>query len=392
VTGATNDRLPPRSAVAFLCPRFDPDNTGGGIERHVREVGVRLARRGVAVRIVTISKGPARLTEGGVEIPIERRRPIRRFGLVAPSTALATRRSWRAGERVLVQYPQLGLGVPADDRLTVTVHSTLERESRSRAGERGGRSRIRDALRRTLGVALERRVLRRARRVVAVGAHLRPELEDVYGVSPERIHVVHNGVDCERFVPRLRQGEEGDDDNRPLRAITVGRVVRRKRIDVLLEAMARANVPVELRVVGEGGDRKRLLSLARRLGVEDRVVFTGARDGEPLAEEYRRAEVFLFPTLVEGATAPLALLESMACGTPAVAAPYEGASEAVPEGAGWVLDDGSPDAFARALERAAANRIRLEEMGRMARERVVGEYSWEHTVDRLMDVYALVSR
>jgi glycosyltransferase involved in cell wall biosynthesis len=101
-------------------------------------------------------------------------------------------------------------------------------------------------------------------------------------------------------------------------------------------------------IAGKGPDRSRLESKAERLGVRDRVVFTGFVPEEEKADYYRLADRYVMPSRGEGFG--LVLLEAMACGIPVVASTADGSREAVLNGRlGLTVDPNDPDAVARSI-------------------------------------------
>lgn len=148
------------------------------------------------------------------------------------------------------------------------------------------------------------------------------------------------GVDTEHFRPRGVRllGSDG-----PV-FLYVGRVSREKNIEAFLEA----DLPGRKVVVGDG---PQLDALQRRYG---HVTFTGALTGEPLAEHYASADVFVFPSRTD--TFGLVLLEAMACGLPVAAYPVTGPKDVVIDGVtGWLSDDLAGAARAALkLDRSAA--------------------------------------
>lgn len=130
------------------------------------------------------------------------------------------------------------------------------------------------------------------------------------------------------------------------RLLFVGLLVRRKGVHVLLEAMAAAGLPpdVRLRVAGDGPERVELEAQAHRSGLADRVEFLGFRSDVPqlLAE----ADAFVLPSAME--QQPLVLIEAMGAGKPVVATDVGGVREMVRD-AGLVVPPGDPAALAGAL-------------------------------------------
>jgi glycosyltransferase involved in cell wall biosynthesis len=195
------------------------------------------------------------------------------------------------------------------------------------------------------------------------------------GYNPARIVVIRNGVDLRRFErpsdpARLRR-ELGVRSDVPLVAV-VSRLNRLKGIDHFLEAAAIVGQRLpDLRfaVIGEPGPEDRsyldaLVASAHRLGLRDRVVFTGLRTDVP--DLLACAAVSVMPSLNEAL--PNVLLESMAAGTPVVATRVGGTPEAVEDGVtGLLVPPGDSVALARAIHQVLSDRelaVRLGENGR----------------------------
>jgi UDP-glucose:(heptosyl)LPS alpha-1,3-glucosyltransferase len=166
------------------------------------------------------------------------------------------------------------------------------------------------------------------------------EIVSLYGVPPEKIQVVYNGIDAatfplaerERFRQRLAEEYRLADE---LRILYVGSGFTRKGVPALIEAVAKLDIPFRLFVVGKGrcGSLKRRL---RRLGLEGRVEFTGpVRDVERF---YLGCDLFAFPTLYDPFSN--ATLEAMACGLPVITSRHNGVAELIAQGEqGFVVSD-----------------------------------------------------
>jgi len=178
------------------------------------------------------------------------------------------------------------------------------------------------------------RQMRWAARRAASNIAVSRSLADIiigWGIEPSRVHVLRNGVDCERFQPvpvpqaRSQLGVQGW----PV-LLTVGNLVPLKRQAMALETLGtlRATYPqATLLIVGEGPERANLQRRAVELGLRDRVSFAGAVTQSALSLYYSAADVLLLTSEREGW--PNVVLESMACGTPVVAARVGGVPEIV---------------------------------------------------------------
>jgi len=225
------------------------------------------------------------------------------------------------------------------------------------------------------------------RRVIANSQQVKAEISRHYGVAPERIRVIYNGLDREQFRPRddaalkaLRQ-RLGAPPAAGL-VLFVGSGFRRKGLTYLIEAFGslkdRQSV---LWVVGKGNPAP-YRRLAGRLGCAGRVRFWGPQ--AEVASFYQAATVLALPTLYDPCSN--VVLEALACGTPVVTTAANGAAEFLAPGlSGEILtqpDDvaGLAQALAAYLERGPD-----PEMRRAAQE-AVAHLSWEATVAQTLAV------
>ena len=197
------------------------------------------------------------------------------------------------------------------------------------------------------------RVLRAARRVIAVSEFTASELETLLRVPREKIRVVPNAVD-ETFTS---DGPRADGDY----VLAVGTLEPRKNLARAVEAAAR--IGVDVRVVGARGWG----------GVEARgvnVTWLGEVGDEELARLYRGALCVVYPSLYEGFGLPV--LEAMACGA-AVVTSASGATQEIAGDAAVLVDPLDVDAIAAGIESAIARR---EELRALGLERVRA-FSWD---------------
>lgn len=208
------------------------------------------------------------------------------------------------------------------------------------------------------------------------------------GYDAERLSVIPNGIDCEHF----RLPGNGEAVRRewsiPPDAPVVGvlaRLLRIKGQDVFLRAaalIASTNPQVRFVIVGDNNIdqqyKEELKELTRRLGLEDRVIFTGFRTDVP--DLLAALSVVVSPSLgLEGLSN--SLLESMAAGVPVVATRVGGTPEIVEDGvSGLLVPPGDPEALAAALSRLLQDRITAKRLGQSARRQVFSRYSLEQAV------------
>ncbi|MDD2885169.1 MAG: glycosyltransferase family 4 protein [Dechloromonas sp.] len=198
----------------------------------------------------------------------------------------------------------------------------------------------------------------RLKAVICISELVRDDIRRFYGVPEHKLHVIYNGIDLDRYHPRLAaehrravRAEYGIPDAAPL-FIYVGSGFERKGVGPLLQAVAQANNrDIHLLVVGADKHLERYRQQAEKLGIARRVVFTGGlKDVRPA---YGAADAFVLPTLYE----PLsnAVLEALACGLPSVVSDHCGAAELITPGInGQVCDALDVPALAAHLDTLAA--------------------------------------
>jgi UDP-glucose:(heptosyl)LPS alpha-1,3-glucosyltransferase len=239
-------------------------------------------------------------------------------------------------------------------------------------------------------LALERQVFRDPAQLVQCNSNMvRTELRRRYGIPPQRLALIRNGVDLERFHPRRRR-PEGARLRAQLGAgaepvwLFAGSGFARKGLDTALRALARGG-PAESRLwVAGADDSSPWRRLAGRLGVGPRVQFLGYRRDLPAL--YAAADALLLPTRYDAFAN--VCLEAAAAGLPTVSSAANGAAEILGPAGFAVEDPEDADAFARALD-ALADRQTRERLGRAARE-IAELHSWDAHVGALRELFARV--
>lgn len=214
------------------------------------------------------------------------------------------------------------------------------------------------------------------------------------GVAPERLEVVENGVDLQRFAPlddaarRAVRREFGLGDG--FVGLHVGRLSPEKNQHTVVDALARLRLPPDARVVFAGRDSllvygRTVKTRARLLGVADRCVFAGT---VPRIERLlASADVALLPSHYEGL--PNAVLEALACAVPVVLTPEANADALVTDGEeGFVARSPGRDDVAVALARMCAlPPDRRRAMGALGRSRVAARFALDRMVRRTEAIY-----
>jgi colanic acid/amylovoran biosynthesis glycosyltransferase len=218
-----------------------------------------------------------------------------------------------------------------------------------------------------------------ARRIVALGA------------PPERVVVHGTGIDLRRWEFRPRRPDPGG----PLRLVTVARLVEKKGIAYVLNAVRRlqdAGIDVSYEIAGDGPLRASLEALRDRLGLRDRVRFLGWTASDEVGEALGRAHALVAASVTAGdgdeEGIPNVLKEAMASGLPVVATIHGGIPELVEDGAsGFLVPERDTEALVGRLRDLAAHSDRWSAMGAAGRARVERDYDIERLNDRLVALF-----
>ncbi len=196
-------------------------------------------------------------------------------------------------------------------------------------------------------------------------------------VAGDRLHVMRNGVDPERFAPQPQQAMRAELGlaGAPV-VLTVGNLQEHKGQRLVLDAFAalRTSHPqARLVIVGDGPDREWLTRRTAELGLGGAVTLAGTVPNAELARWYSAADVLVLASRREGW--PNVLLEGMACGTPVVASAVGGIPEVVQSSAvGRLVAQRTPAAFAEAINNLLAARLDRAQVRAYAQG-----YSWDRT-------------
>jgi glycosyltransferase involved in cell wall biosynthesis len=216
-----------------------------------------------------------------------------------------------------------------------------------------------------LKAVVERVGLRRAAAVIATTELLRARAARI----AREVHLVPNGVDTQRFIPRAVAGRRRG----PARILYVGRFSPEKNLPTLVGAAAKLArwLPLRLVLVGAGPLEPALRERARAASLD--VEFPGVVPQERLPPFYAGADAFVLASFTEGH--PKVLLEAMAAGVPCVASDCEGNRSLVVDGStGLLFDPRRADDLADCLARVLTDGALAEALGRAGRAQVVAHY------------------
>ncbi len=197
------------------------------------------------------------------------------------------------------------------------------------------------------------------------------------GANPESIHHTYT----KNEIAELRKDLGGKDDDVLL--INTARLVHQKGADTTIRALAFLQPHIKLILVGDGDERKKLEDLVSKLGLTDRVVFTGQVDRTVVTKYRLASDIFVGPSRSEGLGH--AFLSAMACHLPVITTQVGGIVDFLfdkernpdKEPTGWAVDVDSPKQIAKAVEYILSNKDEVRIITDRARKMVEEKYDWD---------------
>ena len=240
-----------------------------------------------------------------------------------------------------------------------------------------------------LSTWIEKTAVETADRVIAVSAQMREDILRHFRVSSERVVVIHNGIDPDRFERTDRADALARYGVKPPYVLFVGRITDQKGIFHLLEAAPLLPPGVQVVLCASAPDTPEIEERLRRAVPQHPNVrwINAMVPVDDVVELYSHAAVFVCPSVYE----PFGLinLEAMACETPVVASAVGGILEVVEDGVtGVLVPPGRPGELADALRRVLADPAMARAMGHAGRRRVEERFSWASVAERTERVYA----
>ena len=209
-----------------------------------------------------------------------------------------------------------------------------------------------------------------------------------WGIKGRVVELVENAADLkvwQRKTPSTSVAAA-------IRLIFVGRLIDWKALEIVQEAIARANthLTVSLEVVGDGPMRQSWQDETKRLGIEAAVSFSGFLSQPECARRLQAADVFVLPSLFECGGA--VVLEAMAVGLPVIATAWGGPLDYLDDNCGILVEPSSREdlieGFANAMIRLGGSSSLREQMGQAGYDRARQYFDWERKVDRILELYA----
>jgi glycosyltransferase involved in cell wall biosynthesis len=207
-----------------------------------------------------------------------------------------------------------------------------------------------------------------------------------FGCSSEKIELIPNAVDTNRFRPRkVRQKNL---------VVWVGRFVPEKGLDCLIKAakiVVKEYKNVEFALIGYGPLKEKTMKCAHDYGLSNNVHFMGPFSRDEIADFLGKASVFVLPSLKEGL--PLSLLEAMASGLATVGSHVQGISDVVThEQNGILVPPENPEALASSILTLLNDENLRRRLGQSARRLIEEKHNWNIITSKIERVYNEVTR
>jgi glycosyltransferase involved in cell wall biosynthesis len=266
----------------------------------------------------------------------------------------------------LIKYPRTNLPT------LVTVHTPMKSHSASFPATTVLACLVK--VQAIVGYGLEREIFKRADKLTAVARSVAQDME-TYGITPEHVDVLGNGVDTEIFFPEPEKPQAAEPY-----ILTVGRLGLRKGLEDLIqcaELVCRQFPSHKFYIAGSGPLESALRAdYIAKHNLEDQVILLGhVASRARLAELYRGATLFVHAAHYEGL--PTVLLEAMACGRPVIATAVSGALDVVENGRnGLLVPPKQPAEMAQAIIRLLREPLWGEQLAAAGLKTIQERYAW----------------
>ncbi|MCW3997523.1 MAG: glycosyltransferase family 4 protein [Candidatus Bathyarchaeota archaeon] len=237
---------------------------------------------------------------------------------------------------------------------------------------------------------LEKQAAKKANLIITISNYTKNKIIELYSIKKEKIRIVPNGVDLQKFKPLDKQIKIKNQfrvKNRPC-LLFVGRLIPRKGLSFLVQAakqiIKEENQTIFL-IVGEGPQKNQLISDLKRNRLLKNFIFLGDVKEKDLPLIYNCADIFVFPSIQEAQG--IALLEAQATSKPVVSFNTGGISETVLDQETGILIDPDSNKLAITILKLLKNKELREKMGKKGREFVSENFTWDKCSKALLEIY-----
>lgn len=228
----------------------------------------------------------------------------------------------------------------------------------------------------------ESKLFKQTNVITAVSPTISQELME-YGIDPEEVEVVWNGVDEKVFSPPVQENVD------PKYILFTGRLWARKGLFDLIESaqILKSSIPnIKLIVCGNGPLLPKLKEQVHRKCLDDNIEFLGRVSREELLRVYQNATMQIVPSIYEGL--PTVILEGMSCGLPIIATDIGGSRDIIKDGqSGLLVPPASPKSLASAMKTLWTNDKLRRQLGKNARRTILSRFTWDNITNNFLEIY-----
>jgi len=393
--------------ICFVSPEYFP--ISGGTGAYVYYLSRKLQKLGHDVHVVARHSVDSTEIIDGVNVNYVRGvgNPLTRYWRFARSASkkleeLNRNFGFDVVHANLPLVPSFAIPKESVKVLISTVHSTWKGEAE--AIKYGSRRKLNPNEKLMLRFnsllrSYEKKLMKRSDALIAVSLYTRNELTELYDVDEEKIHVIYNGVDTQKFKPnrdrvglRLELGLEKEQKT----ILCVGRLYYRKGITTLLQSIPKVVQKfedVKFVISGKGfkKNEEKLRKLAEKLKIKESVMFLGYVPDEKLPDLYAASDIFVLPALYENF--PFAILEAQSTGLPVISTKVGGIPEFLTNNKnGLLVEPGDPEQLAQRIMILLEDPELAEELGRRGRKLVEEKFAWPLIASKVVDLYHEISK
>jgi 1,4-alpha-glucan branching enzyme len=372
-----------------------PPHMVGGLGQHVYDISRYLVMQDVEVHIITprVKDYPDYETLAGVQIhrvgyPTCEASPDDFKGWTFTFNSEAIREAVHLNARIggfdlvhahdwMVAYAGRSVSKIFSIPLVTTIHAT----------EYGRNLGLHNRTQREIN-EIEKNLALEANQIICCSQYMQDEISSLFGVHRTSIKIIPNGVEPEQFI-ELPEDPQVKFDPREKALVFLGRLVPEKGVWQLLHCFQRVleSIPeARLYIVGRGPQKRVLEQRAQKLGISERVVFTGFLREKERNYVYNQAKVAVFPSLYE--PFGIVALEAMTTNTPVIVSEVGGLSEiVVHRQTGLKVPPGHESKLAEAIIEILSDKQFAEQLAANAAELVESVYNWQTIARSTIDIY-----
>lgn len=371
-----------------------PPHMVGGLGQHVYDLSRFLAAQGIMVHVITprVKGSPNEQVENGVFIhrvgtPAQEECNFKSwtfsFNSEAISKAVAISGQINGLDVVhahdwLAAYAGRSVSKIFEVPLVTTIHAT----------EYGRNLGLHNRLQKEIN-EIEKNLALEADQVIACSRYMQKEISTLFGLRPDDINIIPNGVDPGLFIS-LPERPGTLMDQTASNVFFIGRLVPEKGVKQLINcfpAVIKEIPKARLVIGGQGPEEKSLYKLAEKLDLRESVQFTGFLRDKERNYVYHEASIAVFPSLYE--PFGIVALEAMATKTPVIVGNVGGLADIVEHGeTGLKVNPGNEEELSAAIVRLLKDKALAEYITNNGYEKVTSLYSWDVIARRTAEVYS----